>query len=261
MTPMGNTPPSLVSIFGTRSVLSTFAALRDPAAVAFLAAGGFDAVIVDGEHGVMNPETLASLVLAARASAIPAIVRVAASFRSSAQNALEAGADALMVPMIESASQAEAFASFCRYPPEGTRGLHPLTGGSGFGAVPMQNVVRFTNERLAVIAQIETARGLEQCEAIAKAKGVDMLFFGPGDMSLSLGVPPGSPALVDAMARVSKAARAAGKWFGTFIGKPEEARHALELDAKLLALGGDGGMLLQAAWNAVGATRKVMEEA
>jgi 2-keto-3-deoxy-L-rhamnonate aldolase RhmA len=238
-----------------------FAGLRDPAAVGFLASGGFEVVIVDGEHGVMNPETVGALVLGAHVAGIPAIVRVAASFRSSVQNALEAGADAVMAPMVESASQAESFASFCRYPPEGTRGFHPLTGATGFGAVPAPNVVRFTNERLVVLAQIETARGLDQCEAIAKAKGVDMLFFGPGDMSLSLGVPPGSPALAEAMERIAKAAHAAGKAFGTFIGKPDDAKRAVALGAKLLILGGDGGLLMQAAWEASGATRKAMGDA
>jgi 4-hydroxy-2-oxoheptanedioate aldolase len=257
---MATPPPSLASLLAERALVGTFAAIRDPAALGFLAAGGFETVIIDGEHGVMNPETVGTLVLAAHASGIPAIVRVSASFRSSAQNALEAGADAVMAPMVESASQAESFASFCRYPPAGTRGFHPFTGGSGFGAVPAPNVVRFTNDRLVVLAQIETARGLDQCEAIAKAKGVDMLFFGPGDMSLSLGVPPGSPALAEAMERIARAAHAAGKSFGTFIGKPEEARRARELGAKLLILGGDGGLLLQAAWDAAGATRKAMGE-
>jgi 4-hydroxy-2-oxoheptanedioate aldolase len=255
--PMANLPLSLASLLGERTLVGTFVSLRDPAAVGLCAAGGFDTVIVDGEHGVMNPETVGALVLSARASGIPAIVRVGSSFRSSAQNALEAGADAVMVPMVESAEQAEAFASFCRYMPAGSRGFHPLTGGSGYGAVPVSNVVKFTNERLVVMAQIETARGLERSEAIAKAKGVDLLFFGPGDMSLSLGVPPGSPALAEAMARIARAAHAAGKLFGTFVGNAEEAKGAVAAGARLIVFGGDGSLLLGAAREASSMLRRV----
>jgi 2-keto-3-deoxy-L-rhamnonate aldolase RhmA len=161
-----------------------------------------------------------------------------------------------MVPMVEGAEQAEAFASFCRYMPVGSRGFHPLTGGSGYGAVPVSNVVKFTNERLVVMAQIETARGLEKCEAIARAKGVDLLFYGPGDMSLSLGVPPGSPALLEAMARIAKAAHGAGKVFGTFVGNAEDAQRAVAVGARLLVFGGDGSMLLGAAREASAMLRK-----
>lgn len=253
---MANSPLSLANLLGERTLVGTFVALRDPAAVGLCAAGGFDTVIVDGEHGVMNPETVGALVLSARASGIPAIVRVGASFRSSAQNALEAGADAVMAPMVESAEQAEAFASFCRYMPSGTRGFHPFTGGSGYGVVPLSNVVTFTNARIVVMAQIETARGLERCEAVAKARGVDMLFYGPGDMSLSLGVPPGAPALAEAMGRIAKAAHGAGKLFGTFVGNAEDAERAVALGARLLVFGGDGSLLLGAAREAASMLRK-----
>jgi 2-keto-3-deoxy-L-rhamnonate aldolase RhmA len=254
-------PPSLATKLREASVLGTFVTLRDPASVGFCAAAGFETVVIDGEHGVMNPETVGALVLAARAAGIPAIVRIGASFRSSVQNALEAGADAIMAPMVESGSHAEAFAAFCRYAPVGTRGFHPFTGGSGFAAVPVSNVVTFTNDRLVVIAQIETARGLEDCEAISRARGIDMLFFGPGDMSLSLGVPPGAPALEEAMERIARAAHGAGKTFGTFVGKPADIARAKALGARLLVFGGDASMLLGAAWDAAGQARKALAEA
>jgi 2-keto-3-deoxy-L-rhamnonate aldolase RhmA len=118
--------------------------------------------------------------------------------------------------------------------------------------------VKFTNERLVVMAQIETARGLERSEAIARAKGVDMLFYGPGDMSLSLGVPPGSPALAEAMARIAKAAHGAGKLFGTFVASAEDAERAVAVGARLLVFGGDGSMLLAGARDASAMLRRVV---
>jgi 2-keto-3-deoxy-L-rhamnonate aldolase RhmA len=242
--------PSLAATLAERSVLGTFVSLRDPAVVSLCAAAGFQTVIVDGEHGAMNPETVGHLVTAAHASRIPAIVRLGVSFRYVVQQALESGADAVMAPMVESAEQAEAFASFCRYPPRGTRGFHALTGGSAFGAVPAPNLVTFANDRMVTLAQIETARGLEHCEAIARAKGVDMLFLGPVDLSLSLGVPPGSQAIREASARVAQAAKAAGKLFGSFVGSEAEAREAVALGARLVVASSDTHWLLQSTRNA-----------
>ena len=244
--------PSLAASLVERRVLGTFVSLRDPAVVSLCAAAGFETVVVDGEHGAMNPETVGHLVTAAHASRIPAIVRVGVSFRYVVQQALESGADAVMAPMVESAEQAEAFASFCRYPPQGTRGFHALTGGSAFGAVPASNVVTFSNDRMITLVQVETARGLDQCEAIARAKGVDVLFFGPGDMSLSLGVPPGSQAIRDAAARVARAALGAGKLFGTFVTTEAEAREAVALGARLVIASSDTQWFLQSTRAACG---------
>lgn len=244
---MNAAPSELTGLLAERPLLGTFVSLRDPASVSLCAAAGFDTVVIDGEHGSMNPETIGHLALAARSAGIPAIVRVGTGSRVLVQQVLESGADAVMVPMVEDPGQAAAFASFCRYPPTGTRGFHPLTGGSRYGAIPPAELARVANERLVAIAQIETARGLDACEDIALVPGIDMLFFGPGDMSLSLGVPPSSPKLAAALERVASAARDAGKVFGTFVGNDVEVKQAIALGARLVVAGADVAMLMQSA--------------
>jgi 2-keto-3-deoxy-L-rhamnonate aldolase RhmA len=111
----------------------------------------------------------------------------------------------------------------------------------------MGQLADFANDRIMVIAQIETAKGLQVIEEIGAVEGVDMLFFGPGDMSLSLGVPPSSPALRDAMSRIAQVAQASGKHFGTFVATEEDARFAASQGAVLVVAGADVALLSQGA--------------
>ncbi|MEN9800652.1 MAG: 4-hydroxy-2-oxovalerate aldolase [Pseudomonadota bacterium] len=210
-------------------------------------AAGFDAVVVDREHGVMGAETAAGLVTAAHAAGGLALVRIPALERSHVQDALEAGADGILAPMVDDPEAAAQLAAWCRYPPEGTRGFHPLTAASGHGRVPAGAHPARSNARVLVAAQVETAAGLAACEQVARVPGIDLLFLGPGDLALSLGVSPGDPALAAAAARISSAARAAGKIFGAFVRDGTAAREAHGLGASLLVASADVALLHGAA--------------
>lgn len=224
-------------------VRATFIALKDPAAVGVIAAAGFDAVVVDREHSTMNPETVAALIAAAHAAGTFAIVRIAEIARSAVQDALEAGADGILAPMVENEKQAMRLVSFCTYPPEGTRGFHPLTAGSRYGRIPSPELPKFANDRIFIAAQIESAAGIMSCAKIAEVPGLHQLFLGPGDLALSLGVPPGARALIGAATRISGAAKAAGKTYGTFVFSSEEAKTAAEHGARLVVAGADIALL------------------
>ena len=226
---------------------ATFVALKDPAAVGLVLAAGFDAVVVDREHGVMGAETAAALVTAAHAAGGLALVRIPGMERMHVQDALEAGADGILAPMVESSEAAAQLAAWCRYPPVGTRGFHPLTAASGHGRVPAHLHPARANERVLVATQVETAAGLAACEELARVPGVDLLFLGPGDLALSLGVAPGAPELLRAAERIASAARGAGKAYGAFVRDGAAAREAHALGASLLVAGADVALLHGAA--------------
>lgn len=238
---------SLVERLSSQRVLATFVTLKDPSAAGLVAAAGFHAVVVDREHGVMSPEAAANLITMAQRHGAAAIVRVPEPGRSTIQDALEAGADGVLVPMVETVQQACAIASWSRYAPRGTRGIHTFTAGSGFAKVPGAELPTVANDRVLVCAQIETATGLESCEAIAAVDGIDLVFYGPGDLALSLGVAPGSEAMKQAIVRVAKAAEAHGKRFGAFVATEADAREAIRLGACLLVASADVAMLSIAA--------------
>ena len=230
-----------------RPLRATFTALKDPAAVGLVLAAGFEAVVVDREHGVMTSETAAALVSAAHAAGGFALVRVPAVERGAVQDALESGADGILAPMVESAAEAARLVSFCRYPPAGTRGFHPFTAGSGHGRIPPAALPAHANARVLVAAQVETSAGLAACAEMAAVAGLDQLFLGPGDLALSLGVAAGSAELADAAARIARHALQAGKSFGAFVPSGAAAAEAVRLGAQLLVAGADVALLHAAA--------------
>lgn len=228
-----------------RPLLATFVAMHDPSGVGLIAAAGFDGVVIDQEHGTMPISVARSLILAAHAAGIYAFVRPPDIRRGSIQDALEAGADGLLAPMVEFAEQARALVDWSHYPPEGSRGFHPLTGASSYSALPGGPAAR--NASLFVAAQIETARGLANLDAIAAVPGLDALFLGPGDLSLSLGVAPDAPELHAALTALAAAAQSNFKHAGTWVAGAPQAAQARALGVRWLIAGGDAGMLLQAA--------------
>lgn len=228
-----------------RPLLSVFVSLHDPAVVGLLAAAGVESVVIDQEHGVMGPAMVRQLITAAHAAGLPAVVRCAEIRRAVLQDALEAGADGVLVPMVDCVEQARAVVEWCRYPPEGTRGFHPVTAASSYGARP--GGVESRNREVFVAVQIESAAALEAVDAIARVPGLDALFLGPGDLALSLGVGRDDQALSDALAAMTVAAARHGKLAGTFVATRAQARDAVASGARWLVASGDGVLLQDAA--------------
>ena len=145
---------------------------------------GFDFTVVDLEHGPMNVETAATCLMALRGSDTFPIVRVTEGTEGQIKRVLDVGAQGVMVPRVESAAQAEAMASYFRYPPHGRRGsAQSLIRASGYGFRAAEYTERFSETHLLAL-QIESADGLATCQSIAAVDGVGMLFFGPADLSL-----------------------------------------------------------------------------
>ncbi|MFN3225135.1 MAG: HpcH/HpaI aldolase family protein [Hyphomicrobiales bacterium] len=156
------------------------------AAVERVARLGYDFLGFDGQHGLVDYRDMVEFLIAKDAGAggnqVGGVVRVRANDPSEIGRALDAGAEALMVPMINTADEAAAAVAAMRYPPYGVRSFGPMRSGLRVGPAPS-----VSNEKVSFLAFIETADGLANVEAIAKVDGVDALYIGPSDLAIALG--------------------------------------------------------------------------
>jgi 2-keto-3-deoxy-L-rhamnonate aldolase RhmA len=241
---------------GGRGVGTMVAEFRQPAVMQLLANAGFDFVIIDGEHGPFGPETVADLARAAVACGVTPIVRVPAAEYVPIAQALDAGAQGVMVPRILGLEDAADAAAIATYPPQGRRGSAMGRGHTVFRGGDVSTLMAAMNAERLVLIQIETVSSLEACEQIAQLDGVDVLFVGPNDLSIALGVPGQltHPLVEGAIERVAAACKAAGIWSAVQMNTVEgAARWAPHVD--LVSHSAEIGMLQAAGTAAVTAIR------
>ncbi|RMD48800.1 MAG: 4-hydroxy-2-oxo-heptane-1,7-dioate aldolase [Alphaproteobacteria bacterium] len=214
------------------------------------ARAGFDWLLIDGEHG---PNTLASLreqlvaIEATRAPVHP-IARVVVNDTARIKQILDLGYQTVLVPLVETAGEAEAAARAMRYPPEGVRGAGvSVVRASGYGTDP--DYLTTANREVCCLVQAETARAIDNLEAICAVEGVDGVFIGPSDLSVSLGRPGGarSPEVQAVIEDAIRRIRAAGKAPGILMPDPGLVARYLELGALFIAVGSDVATLAQGA--------------
>ena len=213
----------------------------DTRGIGRLAAGaGADFLVYDLEHTGWSLETLGRLVAATPDALVP-MTRVPTTQGHFISRALDVGALGLMVPMVESAEQAQEIVAAAKYPPVGRRGAAFGIAHDRFvGGAPTDTMERANSETL-VIAQIETVGGLEQVDAIAAVDEVDVLWVGHFDLTSSMGIPGqfDHPDYLSAIERVSAATTRAGKAAGFMCGSVEEGRRMLDLGYRAIAYWGD----------------------
>lgn len=208
---------------------------------------GFDWLLIDTEHSPNElPDVLHSLQIAARSDA-GVVVRPAWNDPVLIKRLLDVGAENLLIPFVQTATEAQAAVAATRYPPQGIRGV---TGGgraSRYGRD--RRYLREANERIGVLVQIETQTGLDNLADIAAVSGVDGVFIGPADLAASLGH-IGHPRHQDVQAALRLAAerlKGMGKAAGILTTDPEEARRYLAWGYTFVAVGVDLGLLAKAA--------------
>jgi 4-hydroxy-2-oxoheptanedioate aldolase len=207
---------------------------------------GYDVVWFDLEHRPYSVETINGLSLACRATGIDLMVRILKGGYYSPMQALEFGANGLMIPHIRSGEEARQWVEWSRFPPLGKRGLDGAGADADFGLADTRKYLKHANEEVFLVFQIEDREAVEAIDEIAAVPGFDLLFVGPGDLSLSYGVPLefDHPLLQEATGRVAEAARKNNKWWGTTTADPEKAQRALDLGARMIVAGGDHGALV-----------------
>ena len=171
---------------------------------------GYDWVMIDQEHGPGEFQSAIGQMQALAAFDTTCLFRVPWNDPVYIKRALDAGAEGIMVPMIETALEAKAAVSACRYPPNGIRGAATSSEA---------DYVARAEAELMIICQIETPTGINNIEEIAEVEGVDMLFVGPSDISTNMGYAKqrDHPEVKAVLADVERRIKAAGKWMGTVL--------------------------------------------
>ncbi|UTW10824.1 HpcH/HpaI aldolase family protein [Marinobacterium rhizophilum] len=217
-----------------------------PWLVEMLGYAGYDFVVLDMEHLSVNPETLEHMIRAAESAGIAALVRVPGVDPGAIGRALDAGAQGIVVPRVNDASEARAVVAAARYQPQGQRGV---TGGrtTGFGTLPLADYLARANAETLVVLMIESRAGVENLDAIVQVPGVDWILEGALDLALSLGVGPDAqhPQVQQAIARVAQQTRRAGLRFCAIPRVPGQFEHWREQGVDTFLLGEDRGILFR----------------
>jgi 4-hydroxy-2-oxoheptanedioate aldolase len=171
------------------AVLGTILPIPSPDVAEIIGLAGYDCIMLDTEHGSLTTETLAEMVRACRAANVVPLARVPENHPKQILRALDSGCVGVMVPQVETPEQASAAVAATKYAPQGIRSLAGATPAAWWGTVPVADHVAASNAATVVVLQVETGRGLDAVEAIARIPDVDVLFIGPSDLSVSLGHP------------------------------------------------------------------------
>ena len=235
-------PASLARADGT-PVISAWSSIPEPLIAELYAQTSVDAVTFDMQHGLFGVESAMRCIGAVKRLGTPTIVRTPVGDWSNVSRCLDFGADAIIAPMINNVSDAEAFAAAAKYPPLGARSYGPTRAVNLNKGATSVTYRQGANTATQTIAMIETAEAVENLATSASTDGIDALFVGPADLSLSLSngaelVPFGENS-IGAIHEVARAAKDNGKWAAIYCYGPEDAVRAAEMGFEFIALGND----------------------
>ena len=237
-------PNAVKQLFRQRKpALTAWCSVGNPYSAETLGHAGFDAVVVDLQHGMIFLEQAMPMLAAISSTPAMPLVRISENQFFEANKMLDAGAYGIICPMIDDVASAERFVSACRYPPRGRRSFGP-TRGLLYGG---PDYFDHANEEILTLGMIETPQGIANLDAIAAVEGLDGLFVGPSDLSLALGLPPApnwtSGPLIGAIDQILAAARKHGKMAGIFCGSIEFAAAMKDKGFDLINISNDAMML------------------
>lgn len=230
-----------------KPVLGLWLMLGSDPATELLADAGFDYVLIDGEHAPLDIDIIRRQIAAADHGTASVVVRPPVNETWVLKQMLDAGAQSFIIPMVDTAEQAQAAVAACLYPPEGVRGAAGVVRAARYGRIP--GYLTKANAEICVVPQVETMTAVENIEAICAVPGVDAIFIGPSDLSNSMGFPgrPRAPE-VDAVIKESIARiHACGKPVCTLGFDEATVKTYLDFGADMVAVGSDVTLLLRGA--------------
>jgi len=224
------------------TIYTAWVGIPEPMNAEVCGRSGYDAVTLDMQHGFHDYNSVFRGISAIALTGVPAIVRIPVGDNAMASRALDAGADAVIAPMINSAEQAREFAGAVKFPPVGERSWGParvvmLKGCS------LPDYLEVANRETLSFAMIETPRALEAIDEIMTTPGIDGVFMGPSDLSLTLSngaeINATGARADEAAARIAAKAREHGLYAAGFAPTPQKARDYREMGYRLIAVGSD----------------------
>jgi 4-hydroxy-2-oxoheptanedioate aldolase len=209
---------------------------------------GFDWVLIDLEHGAGTEADVLHQLQALKSTEATAIVRVESGRGERIARMLDMGAAGVMVPKVNTGAEAREVIDGLRYPPGGSRGVAKMVRAAGYGKWA-NDYIPNADDNIVGVLQIETKYALENLDEIAAIDGVDVLFIGPSDLSMSLGIfgEFSNPIFKDAVRSIVAAAQKAGKATGILIFNPDDYRMYYDMGIRFIACGSDGAFVTEGA--------------
>ena len=242
------TNPFKQALIQGKPQIGCWMSFAEPVTAEIMGTAGFDWLVIDGEHAPNDIRSIRDQLMALANSASHPVVRVPVGETWLIKMVLDAGAQTVLVPIVESAEQARELVRACRYPPDGARGVGAAASrATMYGQVG--DYVASADDQICLLLQVENRAGMAALDDILQVEGVDGVFIGPADLSTDMGYQGDSTApevrrvIADALKRV----RAAGKAPG-ILGTDDQAVQAYrDMGAQFLAVGIDVMLLAQAA--------------
>ena len=245
------TPPNLFkqALQQQRRQIGCWMCLANTDAAEICALAGFDWLVIDGEHGPNDIQTIRAQLqtLAAYPHSHP-VTRLPVGDTALIKQYLDLGVTNLLVPMVDTPEQAAQLVQACRYPQaDGRGGVRGMAGARASRWGHLEDHAHAANEQLCLIVQVESRLGLANLDAIAATPGVDAVFIGPADLSASLGHvgQPSHPEVVAVIDQAIGRILQAGKAPGVIATSTELATHYLDVGAVFVAVGIDVQILMR----------------
>ena len=218
----------------------------DPNIVEMLGLLGFDSVWLCNEYRAISPSTFEHLVCAGRAAGIECLIRTGMNSYDDLARFLAMGANGFMIPHVQTPDQARRAIERIKYPPIGNRELENINVDADFGMMPLEEYLKRANEETFVVVQLEDVQAIERADEIAQVEGADVLFVGPGDLALALGVPgqPKHPKVIEAIRSVVRVCRSRGKVCGTPAFDPDHCQLLMDEGVQYFTDGSDWRLLI-----------------
>lgn len=217
--------------------INGFCSIPSTVVAEIIGRAGFDLLTIDLQHGLIDYQTALTMLQVLQGLPAPVLVRVPWNEPGIIAKALDAGASGVICPMVNTPEDARALVQATRYSPLGGRSFGPTRANMVYGA----GYVKTANDRVLVLAMIETRQAMDNLDAILAVQGIDGVYVGPSDLGMSLGyeptLDPKDPEVLEAIAEIGARAKAAGRIAGCHCGSVQMVR-------RVQALGFDFGSLL-----------------
>jgi 2-keto-3-deoxy-L-rhamnonate aldolase RhmA len=231
------------------TVFGTWVKLPTLETVELLGHAGFDFIVVDMEHAPLTLESAYRAIVVAQAMGMGALVRVPDRSDSHLQRLLDSGADGILVPRVTDAATCRASVEAMRFSPTGVRGLGSTSRAGLWGLDTAANYLEHGRDGIVRGVQVEDQNGLRMIDEILAVDGLNALFIGTGDLSLSSGLPASHPDNDALIASTLAACSARGIPCGTAVGDASAARAAADRGFRFVMVSNDATMFATAACN------------
>lgn len=210
---------------------------------------GADFVFIEGEHMLFNGADLGNFILSSRLCGLPVVAKSSYVDRGHVCSLLDAGVTGIQLPMAESAEQLEQVVSYTKFPPIGVRAAAPGTGNTNYEPVDTAAWLKQQDEETVVIAHIESRTGLDNVEEMMQVPGVDVMFVGTYDLSISLGYPGlyDHPEVIAAINKLIDTAEKHGKVTGMWTPSYEVAEPWIDRGMRFIITRSDVGFIAKGA--------------